>query len=71
LVSPEKNGLYVSLEALNAVDALGKKAGTLADAIRGMPQQGSFANQRTNGYVPRLVEHIFGEWGIPAPTGNQ
>jgi uncharacterized sulfatase len=60
LVSPEKNGLYVSLEALNAVDALGKKAGSLADAVRGMPQQGSFANQRTNGYVPRLVEHIFG-----------
>jgi uncharacterized sulfatase len=71
LISPEKNGLYVSLEALNAVDALGKKAGSLADAIRTMSQQGSFANQRTNGYVPRLVEHIFGEWGIPAPTGNQ
>jgi len=60
LVSPEKNGLYVSLEALNAVDALGKKAGSLADAIRTMPQQGSFANQRTNGYIPRLVEHISG-----------
>ena len=71
LISPEKNGLYVSLEALNAVDALGKKAASLADAIRAMPQQGSFANQRTNGYVPRLVEHIFGEWKMPAPTGNQ
>jgi uncharacterized sulfatase len=62
LISPEKNGLYVSLETLNAVDALGKKAASLADAISAMPKQGSFANQRTNGYVPRLVEHIFGEW---------
>ena len=71
LISPDKNGLYVSMEALNAVDALGKKAASLADAIKAMPQQGSFATQRTNGYIPRLVEHIFGELGIPAPTGKQ
>jgi arylsulfatase A-like enzyme len=71
LILPDKNGLYASMEALNAVDALGNKAASLADAIKVMPQQGSFANQRTNGYIPRLVEHIFGELGVPAPTGRR
>jgi uncharacterized sulfatase len=70
LISPEQNGLYISLEALNAVDALGKKAASVADAIRAMPQQGSFANPRTREYVPKLVEHIFGEWGVPVPNGK-
>jgi uncharacterized sulfatase len=70
LISPEKNGLYVSLEALNAVDALGKKAASLAGAIKAMPQQGSFAGPRTREYVPKLVEHIFGVWGMPAPSGK-
>jgi len=70
LLSPEKNGLYVSLEALNAADALGKKAVSLAGMIKAMPQQGSFANPRTREYVPRLVEHIFGEWGMPVPNGK-
>jgi arylsulfatase A-like enzyme len=68
LAPPDKNGLYVSMEALNAVDALGKKASSLAGLIRAMPQQGSFANERTNSNIPRLVEHILGEFGMAPPT---
>jgi arylsulfatase A-like enzyme len=70
LVPPDKNGLYVSMEALNAVDALGKKAAGLADLLKAMPKQGAFANQRTNGYIPRLVEHIFGEIGTTSPNNR-
>jgi hypothetical protein len=68
LAPPDRNGLYASMEALNAVDALGKKAAELADLIKAMPQQGSFANQRTNGYIPRLVEHILGQMGTTQPA---
>jgi uncharacterized sulfatase len=71
LAPPGKNGLYVSVEALNAVDALGKKAFGLADLIRAMPQQGPWADQRTNSYIPRLVEHFFDELGLPPPIRKQ
>lgn len=70
LMPPDKNGLFASMEALNAVDVLGKKAASLADLIKAMPQQGSLADQRTNGYIPRLVEHILDQLGI-TPRGGQ
>jgi arylsulfatase A-like enzyme len=70
LAPPDKNGLYASMEALNAVDALGKKAAGLADLIKTMAQQGSFANQRTNGYIPRLVEHILSQMGTTQPASR-
>jgi len=61
LSPPDKNGAYVSIEALNAVDALGSRAAGLADFLRAMPVQDPAAVARANGYVPRLLEKILGE----------
>ncbi|MCF7973240.1 MAG: sulfatase-like hydrolase/transferase [Phycisphaerae bacterium] len=58
LVSPDKDGAYVSMLALNAVDALGDKAVPLMDIIRTMPTKDPSAVARANGYVPRLVQDL-------------
>ncbi|MHB1038292.1 MAG: sulfatase-like hydrolase/transferase [Pirellulales bacterium] len=61
LASPEKNGAYVSIETLNAVDALGEKAASLKPALAGMSGKDPAAPGRANGYVPRLLERILGD----------
>lgn len=58
LVSPEANGAYASMLALNAVDALGEKAAPLRAQIASMPTRDPKAAARANGYVERLVETI-------------
>jgi uncharacterized sulfatase len=72
LAPPDKNGAYVSIEALNAVDALGSKAASLAEFLRAMPTQDPSAVGRANGYVDRLVERIVGERkrATAAPNGR-
>jgi len=61
LAPPDENGLYVSIEALNAVDALGTKAAGLAEFLRAMPAEDPNAPARAKEYVPRLLEKILGE----------
>lgn len=61
LAPPDKNGVYVSIEALNAVDALGSKAAGLGDFLKAMPVEDPDAPARAKGYVPRLLEKILGE----------
>jgi len=61
LAPPNENGIYVSIEALNAVDALGTKAAGLADFLRAMPAEDRNAPARAKEYVPRLLEKILGE----------
>lgn len=67
LAPADKNGVLVSISALCAVDALGKKAAPLVDLIRTMAQQGPSPDERYNSYVPRLVADITGQ---PAPVGE-
>ncbi len=61
LASPESNGVYVAMEALNAVDALGSKADSLKDDLRRLPTKDAQASNRTANYVPRLLQYILGE----------
>lgn len=58
LANVEKNGVYVAMAALNAIDALGKKAAPARDAIRALPKSapGIIPTMREN--VPHLLEHI-------------
>jgi len=58
LANVEKNGVYASMAALNAIDALGKKAAPERDAIRALPKSapGVIPTMREN--VPHLLEHI-------------
>jgi len=61
LASPDKNGAYASILALNAIDALGEKAAPLKAVLKNLPQQDPAAPSRANGYVSRLLEKILGE----------
>ncbi len=71
LAAPDKNGVFVSLEALSTIEALGKKADPLREFLRAMPRQDPNANDRTTSYVPRLTEHLLGEKAAAAPeTGK-
>ena len=60
LAPPDKNGAYLSILTLNAVDALGKKAAPLHEFIRTMPPTDPKAVSRANGYVGRLQSEITG-----------
>ncbi len=65
LAPPDTNGAYVSVLALNAIDALGSKASSLEDLLRTMPTKDPAAVARANGYVDRLVEQIAGKKAAP------
>ncbi len=60
---PDRNGLHVSLLALNAIDALGPKAASLRDMLSTMGRQDSASVPRVAEYVPRLLDHIL----LPKP----
>ena len=55
---PDRNGVFVSLLALNAIDALGPKAGSLRATLETMPRKDPMAAARVGEYVPRLVEYL-------------
>jgi uncharacterized sulfatase len=61
LASPEQNGAYVSMLALNAIDALDRKAAPLLDALRTLPRKDPKAVSRANEYAPRLLNRILRE----------
>lgn len=65
LAPPDKNGAYVSILAVNVIDALGPKASSLHDFLRGMPEKDPQAADRANEYVARLKATILGEPGQP------
>ncbi len=58
LAPPDRNGLHVSLLALNAIDALGPKAASLRDTLSTMARQDPASVPRVAEYVPRLLDHI-------------
>jgi arylsulfatase A-like enzyme len=58
LAPTDKNGVFVSMAALSAIQALGAKAAPLLDTVRTMNQQGPSPDARFNSYVPRLVADI-------------
>lgn len=61
LAPPRQNGVYTSIFALNAIDALGNKAASLYGLLASMPTQDPRAPARAGGYVDRLVEKIVGQ----------
>jgi len=71
LAPPDKNGVLVSIPALNAIDALGKKSEPLGDLIRTMKQQGPSPDGRYNSYVPRLAADITSTLDGSPPLQNK
>ncbi len=60
---PDKNGVFVSVLALNALDELDDRARSAASVIKALPQKDPSAPRRTGGYVPRLIEKILSDLG--------
>jgi uncharacterized sulfatase len=60
LAPADTNGAYVSIAAVNVIDALGAKAAPLHEMLKTMPTKDPKAVGRANGYVDRLVQDILG-----------
>jgi arylsulfatase A-like enzyme len=60
LAPADKNGAYVSMLDLNAIDALGPKAEPLMNTLKTMPTRDPSAVARANEYVQRLVQDMTG-----------
>jgi len=61
LASPDKNGAYLSILAVNVIDMLGPKAAPLHEMLKTMPATDPAAAGRANGYVGRLLATILGD----------
>lgn len=68
LAPAEKNGVFVSIMALNALDALGKKAAPLLPTIRAISGEGPSPDPRYDSYVPRLVADLTANLGGKSPA---
>jgi arylsulfatase A-like enzyme len=71
LAPPDKNGAFVSLEALAAIEALGEKARPLYPILRAMPSEDPNTVERSRTYTGRLLAHLLGTdagegGGVPA-----
>lgn len=58
LAPAEKNGVFVSMSALAAIEALGEKAASLHELVRNLNPNGPSPDARFNSYVPRLIQNI-------------
>jgi uncharacterized sulfatase len=61
LALPDRNGVYVSMLALNAIDALDGKAAPLRNRIEQMQTSDPNAHRRMGAYVPNLVKKIIAD----------
>uniref|UniRef100_A0A7C2K2I9 Sulfatase n=1 Tax=Schlesneria paludicola TaxID=360056 RepID=A0A7C2K2I9_9PLAN len=61
LAPPAKHDVFVSMAALNAIEALGPKGAPLVEGIRSMDPKGPSPDGRFDSYVPRLMANITGE----------
>jgi uncharacterized sulfatase len=58
LAPPDTNGVFVSVQAMNALDAMGGRASSARETIRTMVTKDPTAHERMSTYVPRLVADI-------------
>jgi uncharacterized sulfatase len=58
LAPMDTNGLYVSILALNAIDALGARAKPVAAEVAALPVTRPGLPAKLNGYVPQLIKAI-------------
>jgi uncharacterized sulfatase len=54
----DRNGVFVSMSALNALESLGDRAAPAIARVRQFPSQGEAPDARYNSYVPRLLERL-------------
>jgi arylsulfatase A-like enzyme len=68
LAPMDTNGLYVSVLALNAIDAMGDRAKPVAAEVATLPVVRPGLPGKLNGYVPRLIEAIANRPPTAAPS---
>jgi uncharacterized sulfatase len=61
LASPEENGIYLSMLALNALDAMDNRAQSIRSQIEQLPTSDPEANNRMRAYVSNLVKKILAD----------
>ncbi len=57
------NGVFVSMEALNAIDYMDERAAAAKDRIAALPREAEGVNSRMRGYVPNLIDKILADLG--------
>ena len=57
----DKNGLFVSIAALNAIDAMDGRAASAEAAIAALPTEDSSVHRRLRAYVPNLIKKILAD----------
>ncbi|MDZ4848565.1 MAG: sulfatase-like hydrolase/transferase [Pirellulaceae bacterium] len=60
LAPPDKNGIFVSMAALNAIESLGIRAVALVETVKKLSGRGPSPDSRYDSYVPRLIQNILG-----------
>jgi uncharacterized sulfatase len=63
LAPADKNGVYLSIQALNGVSAIGRHARRVREAIANLETKDPKAHARLSSYVPRLVETLTADLG--------
>jgi arylsulfatase A-like enzyme len=71
LAPPDRNGGFVSLEALSVLEALGKKADPLREFLRTMPRTDPNATERTAKYVANFLPHLLSAAGGVRPSEEE
>jgi uncharacterized sulfatase len=61
LAPMDKSGLYVAMEALNAIDYMDERAAPAKAAIAALPRQATGYDRRLGGYVPNLLDKILAD----------
>ncbi|PQO30291.1 sulfatase [Bremerella cremea] len=61
MVDPTKNGVYVSMLALNSIDAMDERAKPLAETLKSTPDGAKQAPPRMGNYVNRLLQELSAE----------
>ncbi|MFG0336001.1 MAG: sulfatase-like hydrolase/transferase [Maioricimonas sp. JB049] len=59
----EESGLYVAMQALNAIDAADEKAAPIRDEIAALPHEAPSYDRRLRSYVPNLIKKILADLG--------
>ncbi|WP_233216315.1 sulfatase-like hydrolase/transferase [Blastopirellula marina] len=61
MIDPTKNGVYVSMLALNSIDAMDERAKPLASTLKSTPDGAKQAPPRMGNYVNRLLQELSAE----------
>ncbi len=62
-----KQNVFTTMAALNSLDALGTKAATMTDSIKGLPIKGEVPDERYSSYAPNLVRSVLSRFKKPMP----